>query len=238
MKELMIEVKSIDKSFFEKKVLNDLSLEFYSDSIYGIVGNNGVGKSTLLNCISKVELVDSGEIYIDGENIRNCDRNIYYNIGVQFQSLYYQDRIKVKEYCELFSAIYDKIFSPLDFDILDFDEVGEQYVKDLSGGEKQLLGFITTMIGKPRILLLDEPTVGMDVKHRKKCIDYLLRYKVENKCTILYVSHSYEDILTLSDNIVVMEQDHVVSQYDLSQYSQSEKSKFIKQVYFSDNQFK
>lgn len=232
-----IEINNLCKSYRNKAVLKNFNLRIKSNLVYGLVGNNGVGKSTLLKCISGVEQINSGRIIIDGKDIEEYGRELYNVIGMQFQELYYQEKIKVSEYCKMFSSIYDTHdYAEELIDLFELCEIKNMPVKDLSGGQKQILGLITTLLGKPKILLLDETTSGMDTKNIEKCLNKILDYKKKTGCTVIFVTHDYRNILNLANRIIWMKENYEVKEFNMENMSNSERANIIEQIWMKKSE--
>jgi len=233
-----IEISKLCKSYRNKVVLRNLDLKIKGNLVYGLVGNNGVGKSTLLKCISGVENISYGHILINGKDIEEYDRELYNVIGMQFQELYYQEKIKVKEYCKIFSSIYDTHdFAEELLDLFELGALKNTLVKDLSGGQKQILGLITALLGRPKILLLDETTSGMDTRNIEKCLNGILDYKRKNGCTIIFVTHDYRNILDLADRIIWMKENYEIKEFELENMDNDKKSDVVKEIWMKESAY-
>lgn len=238
MGENIISTIGVSKSYGSKEVFKDISLNFERGVITGIVGKNGIGKSTLLNCILGIEPIDSGKILFNGVDIYDSGREKYQDIGIQFQSSNFQNKIKVKELCREFTALYD---NPADWNelltIFDLLKHQNQYVKDLSGGERQRLSTVIAMIGSPSLVLLDEPTAGLDIYFRREFLKYISNLKKEKKISVLLVSHYYEEILLIVDNVVIINDSLDVAMHNLQGIDLEMKGLLLKELYFKDEFF-
>lgn len=196
MKKPLIELKTINKKYGEKVVLNDLSMKIMENDFISIMGPSGCGKSTLLNIIGLLDEFQ-GEYYIYAEKVKRKEyariRNKY--IGFIFQMYYLLPNLSVKDniLLPLMYADKEKIKEALDLldDVvnqLNIQDILEQKVDVLSGGEKQRVSIARAIILQPRILIADEPTGALDDKNTCDVIDFFKRY-VSKGHSVIMVTH-------------------------------------------------
>ena len=202
----MIEVKNLEKSFGEQKVLNDVSLVCPNGEITGIIGHNGSGKTVLFKCICGLLFEDSGEILIDGKRYKSGGELIK-NAGIIIENpaflesesginnLKYLFEIRNKKNMELLHEIMRMV---------GLDPESKKKVKNFSLGMKQRLAIAQAIMEDPAVLILDEPMNGLDKDGVADMRNYLLDLKASGK-TILIASHSAEDIEALCDHVYEME---------------------------------
>lgn len=202
MKNSVVVVSAVSRSYGSVKALKNVSLEAYSGEIFGIVGPNGSGKSTLVESIEGLKQVDQGTIKVFGLDPYKQRKEVYKKMGVQLQDTEYPDNIKVEELCELFSAFYE---DPADYRRLlvelNLDKKKKRMVKRLSGGEKQRLSILLALLPKPKLLMLDELTTGLDPEVRYQLRDALKVIKNSGTGVIL-VSHYLDEIEELCDRFL------------------------------------
>lgn len=200
---------------FRTGALKGVSLDFNKGEIIGIIGHTGSGKSTLLQCLNGLIKPDSGEVLLDGEDInrsKQATRQCRFKVGLCFQYPEYQ----------LFeSTVYkDVAFGPknmgLDEKEIDrrvrsavkFTGLSEDYLEkspfDLSGGEKRRVAIAGVLSMEPEVLVLDEPTAGLDPVGKKALLSLIKEYNRTTGNTVIFVSHSMDDVAAVSDRIVVM----------------------------------
>ena len=164
----ILKAEHLTKSYGGKTVLNDLNLSVKKGSVFGLLGANGAGKSTAIECLLGTEKADSGSVSFFGRK-RGKDRSLFEKIGVQFQEGDYQNEIKVKEICEETVCLYR---NPVDWQSLcrrfGIEDKIHSRVKNLSGGERQKLFIILALIPDPELVFLDELTTGLDVRSRRE----------------------------------------------------------------------
>ncbi|MHB8063678.1 MAG: ABC transporter ATP-binding protein, partial [Ruminiclostridium sp.] len=166
--------------------------------------HNGAGKTTTIECILNTRKKDSGIIAILGLQLEKDRKRIFEQVGVQMQEAHFQDKIKVKEICENTSALYS---NPLDYNLLlkDFSlyEKRNNYVSELSGGQRQKLSVLLALLPDPKLLFLDELTTGLDPKARRESWRYLEIQKKNGK-SILLTSHYMDEVQYLCDRICIL----------------------------------
>ena len=199
-----IEVKDLVKTFGEKRAVDKLSFTVEKGTIFGLLGHNGAGKSTTIDCLLGTQKYDSANVTLLGKDPRKERKKLFQYVGVQFQEAAFQNQLKVKEICEITHSLYEK---PIDW-VNTLDEFGlsakiNSFLATLSGGEKQKLCIILAIMGNPEIIFLDELTTGLDPKARREVWRYLLMLK-EKGVTIFLTSHYMDEVETLCDQILVL----------------------------------
>ena len=206
---------------FEKTAVNNLSLSIEKGEFIGIMGHTGSGKSTLVQMLNGLMKPTSGQVLLDGEDIwanPKDIRKIRFKVGMVFQYPEYQ----------LFEETVDKdiAFGPMNMgksgaelekavnDAARFtglkDELLEKSPFDLSGGEKRRAAIAGVIAMNPEVLVLDEPTAGLDPMGRDVLLSQIVQYHKERKNTVILVSHSMEDIARVADKIIVMNKSNLV----------------------------
>lgn len=206
----IIEVNNLSKTYGNTKVLDNVSFSVGQGIIFGLLGANGAGKSTTIECTLGIKKADSGEISVLGMDVKKDRKELFEQIGVQFQESNYQENIKVKELCELTASLYKK---PADWNELlkqfGLEEKSNAYIKDLSGGQKQRLFIILALIPEPKVVFLDELTTGLDARARRNVWKQLLELKKKG-ITILLTSHFCDEVEVLCDRICILKKGQTV----------------------------
>ena len=200
-----IVIRNLSKKFKDNLVLDNVNLKFESGNIYGLVGENGSGKSVLLKLICSFYIPSNGEILID--NINYCDNSSFPNNLRAFidEPSFYPEKTGLENLKEL-AKIQNKINEEKIIEALKIVNLYEEKDKkfyEYSMGMKQKLGIASVIMENPDIMIFDEPFNGVDEKSREKIIDYLKRIK--NKKIIIVSSHVKEDINKLCDKIYCFE---------------------------------
>lgn len=199
----IIEVKNITKIIKGKNILNDISFEVNSGECIALIGPNGAGKTTLMNCLLGNKFINSGSIKINSLNPGNQKLKEFLNILPQENVV--PEKLKVKELLDFIQKLYKNPLTNEEIDaLLRFDESQkDNFASKLSGGQKRLLSFIITLIGRPKLIFLDEPTAGMDTSTRIRFWEIVNNLKNKG-LTIIYSSHYIEEVEHTADRILVL----------------------------------
>lgn len=199
----IIQVDSLCKHFKKNPVLKDISFQIKEGQCVALIGPNGAGKTTLMSCLIGDLLATSGNILLDG--LEANDASLKRKIGVLPQENKVPNQLKVKELIQFFRSIHQDALSEEEIQqLLCFsNQQYNQMAGDLSGGQKRMLSFVLTLIGKPKILFLDEPTASMDTSTRKRFWEIVDELKSKNM-TIVYSSHYVEEVEHTADRILVL----------------------------------
>lgn len=199
-----IQVSHLAKSYGTQNIIKNLSLTVTKGEVYGLLGANGAGKSTAIECILGTKKANRGEISILGMNPYKDRKKLFEQVGVQFQEANYPDKIRVKELCEETACLYH---SPADYNKLleqfGLAEKRNVLVSELSGGQKQRLFIILALLPNPQVIFLDELTTGLDTKARRSVWKNLQKLKSKG-LTIVLTSHFMDEIEELCDRIGIL----------------------------------
>lgn len=204
MMEDVIKVEHLSKSYGKLKAVDDFSFSVKRGTVFGLLGANGAGKSTTIDCVLGTKKADGGVVSVLGMNPAANRKRLFEQVGVQFQEMHYQEAIQVGELCELTASLYKK---PADYKRL-LTEFGildkvNCPVKELSGGQKQRLFILLALIPNPQAVFLDELTTGLDARARRDVWRILEKLKAEG-LTILLTSHSMDEVEILCDEICIL----------------------------------
>ena len=206
----MIEIKDVTKSYGRQKVLQNVSFEIMEGELFGLLGPNGAGKSTLIDILTGIQSMDSGEIFINGKSIKTDKVEIRKHLGLVPQDIALLEELNAVDNLEYFGGLYGLAGSELKSQIEKLLEVAgltdkkKEKVKNYSGGMKRRLNIAVAMLHNPSILILDEPTVGVDAQSRQHIFDYI-QSLAEQGTTILYTSHYMEEIETLCKRVFILD---------------------------------
>lgn len=173
---------------------NGLNLQINRGEVFGLLGANGAGKSTAIECILGTKTVDSGKVSILGLTPKHHRKQLFERVGVQFQSTNYPDKIKVGELCEETMYLY-KTFTDYHELLKQFGLADKEnaFISELSGGQKQRLFIVLALIPNPEVVFMDELTTGLDPKARRDVWHCLTKLKA-NGLTILLSSHFMDEV--------------------------------------------
>jgi ABC-2 type transport system ATP-binding protein len=197
-------IEGLTKSYGVNKVLNNLSLELMEGEIFGILGRNGVGKTTFLESLVGLRTYEASKVEILGLDANRHRKGLTNKIGVQPQEAALMQRQKVHEIMELFSSFYEEVTDVESIlDDYDMRGISNKYVKDLSVGQRQRLLIALSLVGNPSILILDEPTAGLDPQVRLLIWENIIKLRNQGK-TILITTHHMEEASELCDRIAIL----------------------------------
>jgi ABC-2 type transport system ATP-binding protein len=208
--EEVIKVCQLSKSYNGIPVVKNLNMSVKGGTVFGLLGANGAGKSTTIECILGTKRLDKGDVTVLGMNPFTQRKQLFQNVGVQFQEANYQDKITVRELCEVTCSLYKDAadYKSLlkQFGILD---KASRFVNELSGGQRQRLFIVLALIPNPEVVFLDELTTGLDTKARREVWKILSGLKAKG-LTVLLTSHFMDEIEALCDNICILKKGQTV----------------------------
>lgn len=205
MADSVLEVRNLVKSYGAIPAVRGVSFSVRPKEIFGILGPNGAGKTTTLECIETLRPFDTGEIILNGLDVRRQPRDVKRIIGVQLQSSSFFDKLNLIELLDLFAAMYDRRVDP--GRLLDEVELGEKArarVGELSGGQRQRFSIAAALVNDPVILFLDEPTTGLDPQARRHLWGVVKRIRSEGK-TVVLTTHYMDEAEELCDRVAIMD---------------------------------
>ena len=204
----MLTVEKVSKSYKQKQVLQNISFTIEAGEVVGLVGENGAGKSTLLNLLATVIKPDKGHIKLNG--IPYNDRAILKEIGFVPQELSIWEELSVEDNMKFFAKLsWRRVTLQQCRDICLQMQLTQwkEKVSSLSGGMKRKLNMAISLIHNPQLILLDEPTVGIDLRSKDEIGHYLMHLAKNEGKTIIYTSHDMNEIEQFCDRIYVIGQD-------------------------------
>lgn len=200
----IISVKQLSKSYGGLTAVQGLDLSVTQGTVFGLLGANGAGKSTTIECMLGTRKFDAGTVSILGMNPLLQRKQLFENVGVQLQEANYQDKVTVAELCEVTQSLYRNA--------ADYGELLKQFgifdkaksmVKELSGGQRQKLFIVLALIPQPKVVFLDELTTGLDAKARREVWKILSDLK-EKGLTIFLTSHFMDEVEALCDWVCIL----------------------------------
>ena len=200
----IISVKQLSKSYGGLTAVQGLDLSVTQGTVFGLLGANGAGKSTTIECMLGTRKFDAGTVSILGMNPLLQRKQLFENVGVQLQEANYQDKVTVAELCEVTQSLYRNA--------ADYGELLKQFgifdkaksmVNELSGGQRQKLFIVLALIPQPKVVFLDELTTGLDAKARREVWKILSDLK-EKGMTIFLTSHFMDEVEALCDWVCIL----------------------------------
>ncbi|TCK86748.1 ABC-2 type transport system ATP-binding protein [Natranaerovirga hydrolytica] len=207
----IIEVNHITKRFDNKVVLDNISFDINKGDIYGLIGPNGAGKSTLINIITGILVSQSGDIVVDGYSVKKHPLEVKKRIGLVPQEIALMETVSAYENLEFFGALYhlkrDVLKKRINevLELTGLEEQRKEKVKKFSGGMKRRLNLAVALLHHPEILIMDEPTVGIDPQSRNHIFEFVKTINKEKGTTILYTSHYMEEVELLCNELFIMD---------------------------------
>jgi ABC-2 type transport system ATP-binding protein len=213
-----VEVKSVFKSFKTVQAVKGVDLQIQSGHFVAILGPNGAGKTTLVEMIEGIQKPDSGEILVLGKTWKHHSAELHREIGLCLQETRFIDKLRVIETLRLFAGFYGLLNDRVEevIDLIGLDEKRRAYVVNLSGGQRQRLALGIALLNNPGILLLDEPTTGLDPNARREIWAILKRMKQEMNTSLVLTTHYMEEAEQLCDHIVIMDQGSILKEGTIS----------------------
>lgn len=212
--------EGLTKSYNGKPAVDHLSFSVQSGTVFGLLGANGAGKSTTIECMLGTKQADAGTVRLLGQDPSRQRRRLFERIGVQFQEGDYHREIRVSELCEETASLYRR---PADWRALceqfGIGDKAKAAVKSLSGGERQRLFIVLALIPQPELVFLDELTTGLDAKARRGVWKTLEHLK-EQGLTIFLTSHFMDEVEALCDEICILKKDTPVFRGTVEQAKQ------------------
>ena len=207
----IIKVKNLVKRYGDLEAVKGISFEVYQGEIFGLLGPNGAGKTTTLEIIETLREKTSGEVKVDGMSIDTDTQRIKQTIGVQLQSAGYYPNLNLVELIHLFAGLYNEKVDALDMlRLVGLEDKAKSKYKELSGGQKQRFSIATTLINKPKIVFLDEPTTGLDPQARRNLWG-LIREIRDKGTTVVLTTHYMDEAESLCDRVAIIDSGRIVS---------------------------
>ncbi|UJL45019.1 ABC transporter ATP-binding protein [Virgibacillus sp. NKC19-16] len=206
----MLNVNVLSKMYGKKSILKDISFSAKEGEVIGLVGENGAGKSTLLQIIATLQKPTKGTLSLLDMPYHKHKKDIRKQIGFVPQDIAIWDEFTVEENMVFFEKLSWKKKSKDELNQICLDmklDKWKEPVKTLSGGMKRKLNLAISLIHNPSLLLLDEPTVGIDLKSRKEIGTYLKKLAIKKETLIVYTTHDMDEIISLCDRVICIGDD-------------------------------
>lgn len=211
MENTIISVKDLHKKYGDFAAVKGISFDVWEGEIFGLLGPNGAGKSTTLEIIETLRSKTSGEVWVNGLNLDKSPNEIKKIIGVQLQTSGYYPSLNLVELIGLFAGLYNEDTDPLALlDKVNLRDKAKAKFKELSGGQKQRFSIATTLINKPKIIFLDEPTTGLDPQARRNLWD-LIREIRANGTTVIITTHYMDEAEVLCDRVAIIDSGKIIA---------------------------
>ena len=211
MSKVIIQVKDLYKSYGDFEAVKGISFDVYEGEIFGLLGPNGAGKSTTLEIIETLRTKTSGQVVVDGLNLDNSPNEIKKIVGVQLQASGFYPGLNLVELINLFAGLYNEDLDPITLlEKVNLKDKAKAKFKELSGGQKQRFSIATTLINKPKIIFLDEPTTGLDPQARRNLWDLILDIRKQGT-TVIITTHYMDEAEILCDRVAIIDNGKIIA---------------------------
>jgi len=207
----IIRVVNLRKQYPEITAVDGISFEVYKGEIFGLLGPNGAGKTTTLEIIETLRPKSSGEVTVSGYSVDDNHNAIKQCIGVQLQAANYYPNLTLSQLLDLFAGLYNaEIDKTQILTLVGLQDRIKSKYKELSGGQKQRFSIATTLINKPEIVFLDEPTTGLDPQARRNLWELIQQIRSDGT-TVVITTHYMDEAEELCDRVAIIEKGKIIS---------------------------
>lgn len=208
---MIIKVDNLVKNYGQFKAVKGISFEVAKGEIFGLLGPNGAGKSTTLEIMETLRPKTAGKVWINGWNLDEHPNEIKKCIGVQLQASGYFPGLNLTELLQLFAGLYNVQLNPIDLlKLVNLEDKAKAKYKQLSGGQKQRFSIATTLVNKPDIIFLDEPTTGLDPQARRNLWDLIQQIRATGT-TIILTTHYMDEAEILCDRVAIIDSGNLIA---------------------------
>lgn len=210
MAKKIIEVKGLTKRYDDKTVVDGISFDVKKGEIFGILGPNGAGKTTTLEMIETLRPIDDGTATIDGLEVGKDSEKIKFIIGVQQQTPAFMDKVNLKEQLEQFASTYgEKVDAMALLKQVNLESKAKAFPENLSGGQRQRFSIVASLVHKPKVFFMDEPTTGLDPQARRNLWELVENIR-KNGTTVVITTHYMDEAEQLCDRIAIMDNGKII----------------------------
>jgi ABC-2 type transport system ATP-binding protein len=213
----VIEITQVRKYFKDVRAVDGVDLTIREGEFLALLGPNGAGKTTLVEMVEGLQKQDSGEIRILGLPWKGNEVHLRGELGISLQETRFIDKLRTREVLDLFASFHRIDGSRVNkvLDMIRLKDKSRAYTVNLSGGQRQRLALGIALLNEPSVLLLDEPTTGLDPNSRHEIWDILMEFKRNQLTTMILTTHYMEEAAYLCDRIVIMDQGKILAQGSL-----------------------
>jgi ABC-2 type transport system ATP-binding protein len=237
MQNELITISNVKKSFGNVKAVKGVNFALGKAEYVALLGPNGAGKTTFVEMIEGIRNPDAGEIFIKGKKLRENKDELYKILGISFQETKFFEKISVVETLRMFASFYgmkdEKVYDVMN--IVGLTEKERAFTKNLSGGQRQRLALGIAILNDPEILILDEPTTGLDPTARHEIWDILMKLKHDNNASLILTTHYMEEAAFLCDRIIIMDRGEIIAEGTLDELLASENIHHVAEFLIQEN---
>lgn len=210
MQQTIISVKNLVKKYGNYEAVKGISFDVMEGEIFGLLGPNGAGKSSTLEIIETLREKTSGQVMVAGMDLDKEPANIKKVIGVQLQTSGFYPSLTLTELINLFGGLYNQPVQPLQLlQLVNLADKAKSKFKELSGGQKQRFSIATTLINKPKVIFLDEPTTGLDPQARRSLWELIKNIRQQG-ATVIITTHYMDEAEQLCDRIAIIDEGRII----------------------------
>lgn len=213
MHQSLVSVENVKKSFKAVKAVKGISLTIEQGEFVAILGPNGAGKTTLVEMIEGIQKPDEGAIRIKGMTWKGNKNRLNRILGISLQETWFIEKLTVFETLRMFASFYNLGRNRANeiMHIIEMEEKKNAFTKNLSGGQRQRLALGISLLNYPELLLLDEPTTGLDPNARHEIWEILLRLRKERNTSLILTTHYMEEAEYLCDRIIIIDSGKILA---------------------------
>lgn len=209
--ESIVVVNNLKKKYGNRYAVKGVSFEVKKGEIFGILGPNGAGKTTTLEMIETLRSIDEGQALVDDIDVAKSPQQVKYIIGVQPQSPAFMDKVKLTEQLEQMASTYgQKVSAKRLLKEVDLTDKANAYVESLSGGQKQRFSIVASLVHKPKVFFMDEPTTGLDPQARRNLWE-LVQDINKKGTTVILTTHYMDEAELLCDRVAIMDKGKIIT---------------------------
>ncbi|MFT4062009.1 MAG: ABC transporter ATP-binding protein [Edaphocola sp.] len=207
----IISVSNLVKTYGNFTAVNGISFEVSAGEVFGLLGPNGAGKTTTLEIIETLKEKTSGKVVVDGKDLDKQANEIKKVIGVQLQAAGFYPNLNLRELANLFGGLYNVGVDAMELlRSVNLEDKAKNKFKELSGGQKQRFSIATTIINKPKIIFLDEPTTGLDPQARRNLWELIRNLRTQGT-TVVITTHYMDEAEELCDRIAIVDSGNIIA---------------------------
>ncbi|MBB3128675.1 ABC-2 type transport system ATP-binding protein [Paenibacillus rhizosphaerae] len=232
---LLLQTRNLTKSFGDRKIINRLNLHVMKGDIYGFLGRNGQGKTTAIRLVTGLIFPDSGDVIIDGHHLRNDFKNTISNVGAIVESPSFYGYLSGYDNLKLMANLIPGIKKDRIDEVLDMVRLNHRAkdkVKTYSLGMKQRLGIANALLSSPKLIILDEPTNGLDPQGMKEIKEMIVQLAAERNITFFISSHLLHEVEQICNRVGIIHSGTLLCEAEVEELTQKSKGKSLEDIYF------
>ena len=235
--ETIISVKSVTKKYKDVTAVDNISFDVYRGEIFGFLGPNGAGKSTTIKMLTTLQHPTEGALFLAGNNVSTAQDAARKTFGIVFQDPSLDDELTANENMQLHAALYNldkKLAKERTAELLNLVELWDRKdsrVKTFSGGMKRRLEIARGLLHHPKILFLDEPTLGLDAQTRNLLWNYIQKLNEQEEMTIFFTTHYLVEAEAIADRIAIIDHGKIVAMGNTEQLKNQTNTESLEEAY-------